>query len=90
MRPRMHAYLAIICRDLGAEFVRIGGVADDVHIVTTLPRTLSQAELVEQIKKRSSKWIKELDAHYRSFFWQRGSGVFLGEPQSAGGRAPIY
>jgi putative transposase len=47
----MHAYLATICRDLDGEALRVGGVADHVHIVTTLPRTLSQAELVEQIKK---------------------------------------
>ena len=55
VRTRMHAYLATVCRDLGAEFVRIGGVADHVHIVTTLPRTVSQAQLVERIKKASSK-----------------------------------
>ena len=47
IRPRMHAYLATICRDLGAELARVGGTADHVHIVTTLPRTISQAELVE-------------------------------------------
>src|SRR6266849_5479969 len=41
VRPRMHGYLATICRDLGGELVRIGGVADHVHIVTTLPRPLS-------------------------------------------------
>ena len=58
VRPRMHGYLATICRDLGADLVRVGGVADHVHIVTTLPRTLSQSELIEQIKKASSKWIK--------------------------------
>src|SRR5262245_52478967 len=58
VRPRMHAYLATICRDLGAEVVRVGGVADHVHIITTLPRTVSQADLIEKIKKTSSKWIK--------------------------------
>ena len=41
VRPRMHAYLATVCRDLGAELVRVGGGADHVHIVTTLPRTVS-------------------------------------------------
>lgn len=76
VRPRMHAYLATICRDLGAELVRVGGVADHVHIVTTLPRTVSQAQLIEEIKKASSKWIKALDARYRGFFWQRGYGAF--------------
>ena len=80
VRPRVHAYLATICRDLGAELVRVGGVVDHVHIVTTLPRTVSQAQLVEQIKKASSKWIKALDPRYRGFFWQRGSAVFSVSP----------
>ena len=80
VRPRMHAYLATVCRDLGAELVRVGGVADHVHIVTTLPRTLSQAEFIQQIKKISSKWIKTLDAPYRGFSWQRGYGAFSVSP----------
>jgi putative transposase len=80
LRPRIHAYLATVCRNLGAELVRVGGVADHVHIVTTLPRTLSQAQLIEEIKKVSSKWIKTLDARYRGFFWQRGYGAFSVSP----------
>jgi putative transposase len=86
--PRMHAYLAKICRDLGAELVRVGGVADHVHIVTALPRTVSQAELIEQIKKASSKWIKSLDLRYRDFLAARLRRVF-GESQSARCRAAI-
>ena len=31
VRPRIHAYLATICRDLGGEAFRVGGVADHVH-----------------------------------------------------------
>jgi putative transposase len=80
VRPRMHAYLATICRYLGADFVHVGAVSDHVHIVTTLRRTLSQAELIEQIKKTSSKWIKTVDARYRGFSWQRGYGAFSASP----------
>ena len=80
VRPRMHAYLATTCRDLGAEVVHVGGVADHVHIVTMLPRTVSQAQVVEQIKKASSKWIKALDARYHGFFWQRGYGAVSVSP----------
>jgi REP element-mobilizing transposase RayT len=76
----MHAYLATVCRDLGAELVHVGGVSDHLHIVTTLPRTVSQAEFIEQIKKASSKWVKDLDARYRGFFWQRGYGAFSVSP----------
>ena len=81
----MHAYLATICRDLGADFVHVGGVSDHVHIVTSLPRTLSQAQLIEQIKKTSSKWIKSVDARYRGFSWQRGYGAFSVSPSQLEG-----
>jgi putative transposase len=80
VRPRMHAYLATICRDEGAEAFRVGGVADHVHLITTLPRNLSQAEMVEGLKKKSSKWIKELAPEYRNFYWQRGYGAFSVSP----------
>ena len=76
IRPRMQAYLATICRDLGGQALRVDGVADHVHIVTTLPRTLSPAQMIEQVKKTSSKWIKILDPRYRGFSWQRGYGAF--------------
>ena len=79
-RAQMHAYLATVCRDLGGELVRVGGVADHVHIITTMPRTISQAQMIEQIKKTSSKWIKGLDTRYRGFFWQRGYGAFSVSP----------
>jgi putative transposase len=72
----MHCYLATICRDLGADFVRVGGVADHVHIVTTLPRTLSQAQLIEKIKKLSSKWIKHLTFAIADFSGNAGTAHF--------------
>ena len=76
VRPRLHAYLATICRDLESEVPAVGGVADHVHVVTTLPRTISPAELVEKIKKTSSKWMKGVETRYRDFFWQRGYSAF--------------
>ena len=80
VRSRVHAYLATICRNLGGEVSCVGGVADHVHIVTTLPRAFSQSELLEAIKKPSSKWIKVLETRYRGFFWQRGYGAFSVSP----------
>ena len=45
------AHIATICRDAGAEAFRVGGVADHVHLITTLPRTHSLADLLEGLKK---------------------------------------
>ena len=47
IRPRMHAYLATVCRDSHCEAYRVGGAADHVHIAARLARTISQADLRE-------------------------------------------
>jgi REP element-mobilizing transposase RayT len=75
-RPRLHAYLATVCRDHKCEVFRVGGTEDHVHIATALGRTISQSELIERIKTASSKWIKELNAKHFDFEWQHGYGAF--------------
>ena len=76
IRPRMHAYLATVCRDCGCEAYRVGGAADHVHLAARLARTISQAELLEEVKKTSSAWIKRQGDQYGGFFWQGGYGDF--------------
>ena len=76
VRPRMHAYLATICRDAGAETFRVGGVADHVHLITTLPRTLSQADMLEGLKKKVLDGGPRRFSRFPSNFFQKclGSG----------------
>jgi len=37
---------------------------------------MTLADLVEEIKKSSSKWIKTKGGQYRNFYWQDGYGGF--------------
>jgi REP element-mobilizing transposase RayT len=74
--PPMHAYLAAVCRDCRCEAYRVGGSADHVHLATRLARTITQAELLEKIKKTSSAWIKTQGQQYVDFSWQAGYGDF--------------
>jgi REP element-mobilizing transposase RayT len=37
---------------------------------------MAPADLVEEIKKSSSRWIKTKGAHYNNFYWQDGYGGF--------------
>ena len=76
VRPRMHAYLATVCRDCHCEACRVGGAADHVHIAARLARIISQAEVLEKIKKTSSAWIKHQGDQYAGFCWQAGYGGF--------------
>ncbi len=82
IQPKLHAYLAGACRAVKSEAYRVGGTDNHVHIACTLPRTLTISNLLEEIKKSSSAWIKKQDTGLNSFSWQAGYGAFsLGQSQ---------
>ena len=76
IRPRIHAYLATVCRDCHCEAYRVGGAADHVHLAARLTRTITQADLLEKLKKSSSAWVKHQGDQYAGFCWQAGYGAF--------------
>ena len=47
-----------------------------VHLAIRLSRTLTIADLVENLKTSSSKWLKTQSADLAAFSWQRGYGCF--------------
>jgi putative transposase len=54
MRASLHAYLGAISKQLDCQPILTGGVEDHVHTLTTLSRTMSQAELVKELKRNST------------------------------------
>jgi REP element-mobilizing transposase RayT len=75
-RPKLHAYLATVARNAGCEAYRVGGVADHVHLAIRLSRTITIADLVEELKTSSSKWLKTQSPALAAFSWQRGYACF--------------
>jgi len=73
---QLYSYMSATAREYGSYVHEIGGVEDHVHILLSLPRTISVSELVENIKKTSSKWIKTKGNVYTAFAWQGGYGAF--------------
>src|SRR5262245_23914597 len=76
IRAELHAYLAAVLKSLDAPAIIIGGVADHVHVLHLLPRTRPIADILEEIKTSTSKWIKTKGPNYHDFHWQNGYGVF--------------
>jgi len=76
IRPNLHAYLATVARNAGCECYRAGGVEDHVHLAIRLARTLTIADLVENLKTSTSKWLKTQSPDLAAFSWQRGYGCF--------------
>ena len=76
LRARLYAYMAGVLQNIGCEPILINGVEDHVHLLCNYSRTVTVAEVVEEVKRNPSKWIKEQGAAYRDFYWQSGYGVF--------------
>ena len=76
LRERLWPYLGGIARENKMKAVAIGGAADHVHMLVSLPPTLSIAKAVQLLKGNSSKWIHETFPKLRSFEWQEGYGAF--------------
>jgi REP element-mobilizing transposase RayT len=72
----MHRYLGGILNKLGCKPVIVGGVEDHVHLLAALARTCDAAEMVKEVKRGSSLWIKERDRSLSDFAWQGGYGIF--------------
>jgi REP element-mobilizing transposase RayT len=49
---------------------------DHVHLGLRLSRTITIANLVEELKTSSSKWLKTQSPDLAGFAWQRGYGCF--------------
>src|SRR5687768_563257 len=76
VRPDLHAYMATVLANLNSPAVLINSVADNVHILFNMGRTVTLAQVVEDVKKSSSKWIKTQDPEFGQFAWQAGYGGF--------------
>jgi putative transposase len=74
--PELYAYMTSVFITHKSFVHGIGGVEDHVHLFVTLPRTLTISDLLEEVKKNSSKWVKTKGQQYNNFSWQRGFGVF--------------
>ena len=80
--PQLYAYLVGILGNLKCPSIQTGGMADHVHVFFRLGRTVAVSEVVEEVKKSSSKWMKTQGVP--SFAWQAGYGAFsVSEAQAA-------
>ena len=54
----------------------IGGVEDHVHVLPSLPTTLTLSKAIQLLKGNSSKWLPEEFQELRMMSWQEGYGAF--------------
>ncbi len=72
--------MAGIYNNLGCPSLLTGGVEDHVHILCRLGKTIEVADLIRDLEKDTTKWIKLENPLLADFHWQQGYGAFSVSP----------
>ena len=76
LQARLFQYIGGIARENKIKLLAAGGVDDHVHLLISMPSTISISKALQLIKGGSSKWIHETFPEHRLFEWQQGYGAF--------------
>ncbi|HDS83997.1 MAG TPA: transposase [Phycisphaerales bacterium] len=76
VESELYAYIGDTIKRLGGVPIKINGLSDHIHILSSMPKTVSLAKYLEEIKRNSSRWIKNKGGLYEKFAWQNGYGAF--------------
>jgi len=85
LREKTHAYLAGIVAQQNCPAVHVGGVSDHVHLLVRFGRDTTQSDLLRELKRSSSVWVKQQPGGHDNFSWQNGAGLFSVGPRNVGG-----
>jgi REP element-mobilizing transposase RayT len=76
LSERLWPFVGGIARQNGMKAIEIGGMPDHLHILLTLPSTLSLAKALQLLKGGSSKWVHDSFPEHQQFKWQIKYGAF--------------
>jgi REP element-mobilizing transposase RayT len=76
IEEELFAYIGGIVGNNKSKLLAAGGTANHVHFLISMSKIIKLSDLVGDIKRDSSKWIKTKGEAYRLFGWQDGYGAF--------------
>ena len=72
----LYAYIYGIAKSYNAFVYRIGGMPDHIHILLDFPPTYALSDFMREMKKSTSKWIKECGKFPYFTGWGEGFAAF--------------
>ena len=75
-RDELFEVLGGTANNLGCQSLIVGGVADHVHMLFQLSRTIAIADAIGKIKSTSSAWVNQTRGMSAPFHWQGGYAIF--------------
>lgn len=81
VESELFAYIHGIVENNKSKLIIANGTMNHIHLLISFGRTLGISELIGDIKRGSSVWIKT-QGDFRNFYWQEGYGAFsIGQSQ---------
>ncbi len=78
----LFGYIHGIAENNGAKLIVGGGTANHIHLLVSLSKKIDVPDLIGDIKRSSSIWVKEQTTKFADFYWQQGYGAFsIGQSQ---------
>ena len=77
VRGNLYGYILGTAKNLRVEILAIGGTANHIHLLITVPAKRALSDVVRDIKANSSRWMSENGPR---FSWQEGFGAFSVSP----------
>jgi putative transposase len=76
IRSRLFEYFAGLTRPDGDDLLSVNGTADHVHLLLRMRQDHRLADVIRNLKARSSQWIRRSFPERRAFTWQAGYAAF--------------
>ena len=84
LKSNLWAYMGGIARQNNMVAIAVGGTGNHVHMLISIPASISPSKAIQLVKANSSKWINEGNHKKFRFSWQVGYGGFTVSPRQIG------
>ena len=76
IHDNLFAYGAGILNSLGSPLLAVNGTKDHIHLLVHLSKNVALAKMVEDVKRGTSRWMKQQGRQFELFGWQVGYSAF--------------
>jgi putative transposase len=75
-KEELYKYISGIVQNNNHKILSINGMPDHIHILFGLRPSQSVADLIQDVKGSSARWINDKKLVHSKFSWQEGYGAF--------------
>ncbi len=76
IEKELYSYMAKILKTMKSPALAIGGTSNHCHLLVMQSKNIAPYELIKELKRCSSHWVKTKGEEFKNFQWQSGYAVF--------------